>query len=143
MRARKLIQTAKVIWAAPCSIIGLAVAASIVALGGKAKYSSIALEVTFRPSEAQCRKLARMLPFHAITLGHVIIAVTEHDLNCLRAHELIHVQQYERWGVAFFVAYAASSIWQLLKGRKAYWDNYFEVQARLRSARPAAKELGA
>jgi hypothetical protein len=124
-------------------MIGLALAVAIVVLGGKVKYSPSALEVTFRPGKAQCGKLARMLPFHAITLGHVILAVTEQDLDCLRAHELVHVQQYERWGVAFFVVYAASSIWQLLKGREAYWDNYFEVQARLRSTKPAAKGRGA
>jgi hypothetical protein len=30
----------------------------------------------------------------------------------------------------FFAAYAGSSLWQLLRGRRAYWDNHFEVEAR-------------
>ncbi len=83
------------------------------------------------------------LPFRAITFGHVIIAVTEQDLAHSREHELIHVHQYERWGAAFFVAYPASSLWQLLRGRNAYWDNRFEIQARLLSSEPSREVRGA
>ena len=46
------------------------------------------------------------------------------------AHEQAHVRQYERWGVFFFVAYPAASLWQLLRCRRPYIDNWFEVQAR-------------
>jgi hypothetical protein len=63
----------------------------------------------------------------------VIIAVSRQELVQLRAHERIHVQQYERWGIFFFIAYPASSVWQLLNGRHVYWDNCFEVEARLLS----------
>lgn len=140
---RRLIRVAKIIWAAPCSALGLAAAAAVVVVGGRISLSPGALEITLRPREAQCRMLRRMLPFHAITLGHIIIAVTGQDLDCLRARELVHVQQYERWGIAFFPAYAASSMWQVLRGRHAYWDNCFEVQARRCSVAPAVKECSA
>jgi hypothetical protein len=140
---RELVHVAKVAWAAPCTAVGLFLAAAVLLLRGKAKHSSGTLEFTFRESEASCGRLARALPFRAITFGHVIIAVTEQELDRSREHELVHVRQYECWGVALFLAYPASSIWQLLKGRNAYWDNHFEVQARLLSSDPAAKERGA
>ena len=71
-----------------------------------------------------------MLPYRAITLGHVIIAVTWVELGRYREHERVHVRQYARWGPFFPVAYVSTGVWQLLNGRRAYWDNYFEVQAR-------------
>ena len=74
--------------------------------------------------------LQRRLPFVAITLGHVVIATSAEELERLRAHELAHVRQYERWGAAFFVAYAASSLAQWLRGAHPYWDNRFEREAR-------------
>jgi hypothetical protein len=43
------------------------------------------------------------------------------------------VRQYERWGLLFYPAYGLSSLWQLLRGRRPYWDNVFEVEARRRS----------
>jgi hypothetical protein len=41
----------------------------------------------------------------------------------------VHVRQYERWGVLFFPLYAASSLWQLARGRDPYRDNRFEREA--------------
>lgn len=127
---RRLTKIARFLWASPCSAIGLVFAAIILLLGGRASRSSNALAFTFREGHAPGRMLVRWLPFRAITLGHVIIAVTRQELDRLRTHELIHVRQYERWGVFFFIAYAASSAWQLLRGRNAYWDNHFEIEAR-------------
>jgi hypothetical protein len=75
------------------------------------------------------------MPFRAITFGHVLVAVTRQELEACHAHELVHVRQYERWGVALFIAYPAASLWQWVRGRRAYWDNPFEVEARARSAR--------
>lgn len=127
---RELVQIAKVIWAIPCSALGLAFAAPLLLLGGKVTHSFGTLEFTFRDSAASCGRLAQSLMFRAITFGHVILAVTEQDLDRSREHERVHVRQYERWGVAFFGAYLASSIWQLLMNRNPYRDNYFEIQAR-------------
>lgn len=125
-----LAKAAKFIWAAPCSFVGVVLGTCVLLLGGKAKLSLGTLEFTLRESEAGCGKLARSLAFRAITFGHVIIAVTEQELTYSRDHELVHVRQYERWGMVFFLAYPASSLWQLLRGRHAYWDNCFEIQAR-------------
>ena len=89
-RVRKV---AKLVWAAPCSIVGLAFAVVALLLGGSAKRASGTLEVTLAHSEAARPRLSRLLPFRAIALGHVIIAVGRQELEDLRAHELIHVQQ--------------------------------------------------
>ena len=122
------------LWASPCSAVGVVLAGIPLLAGGQAKWSSGALEVTYRESEASCGRLARKLPFRGIVFGHVILAVTRSELQSIGPYERVHVQQYERWGPLFFFAYGASSIWQFLRGRSAYWDNHFEVQARALSA---------
>jgi len=127
------IEIAKRLWALPCSAVGLALAAVLLAAGGTASWASGALEVTWRRSPSQCGRLARTLPYRAIVFGHVILAVTRDELAVVSAHERVHVAQYERWGPLFFPAYAASSLWQLVVGRSPYWDNRFEIQARERS----------
>lgn len=125
---------AKLLWAAPCSAIGLVLALIPLALGGRAAVNQGALEVTYRSDLASCGPVARTLPFRAIVFGHVILAVTADELACIGAHERVHIAQYERWGPLFFVAYGLSSLWQLLRGRSPYWHNRFEVEARQRSA---------
>ena len=47
----------------------------------------------------------------------------------IAAHELIHVQQYERWGVLFFPLYVTSSLVEFLCGADPYRDNAFEREA--------------
>ncbi len=123
-------QLLKLIWAAPCSAIGLALAALPIALGGRARWTSGALEVTWRPATERCGAIAASLPFRGIVFGHVILAVTAQELERIGPHERVHVRQYERWGPLFFFAYGASSLWQLVRGRSPYWDNCFEVEAR-------------
>lgn len=127
MNALKL---AKICWAAPCSIVGLLLACIPLSLGGKARFKSGALEVTYRDRASDCGPRVRKLPFRGIVFGHVILAVSAEELLRIGPHERVHVAQYERWGIAFFPAYALSSFWQLLRGRHPYRDNHFEVQAR-------------
>jgi len=123
------------LWASPCSMVGVVLAVIPLLAGGRAKWSSGALEVTYRENQARCGRLARELPFRGIVFGHVILAVTREELRSIGPHERVHVQQYERWGPLFFFVYGASSLWQLIRGRSVYWDNHFEVQARALSAR--------
>lgn len=121
---------AKRAWAAPCSAVGLLFALVPLALGGRARRCDGTLEVTYRDQERQCGPFARRLPFRGIVFGHVILAVTHEELQRIGPHERVHVRQYERWGPFFFLAYGASSLWQLVRGRRPYWHNHFEVQAR-------------
>jgi hypothetical protein len=69
------------------------------------------------------------LQFLAITFGHVVLGLSHAVLARERAHEHVHVRQYETWGVLFFPLYLGSSAWQLLMGRSAYGHNWFERRA--------------
>jgi hypothetical protein len=113
--------------------VGLLLALVPLSLGGQAVWRQGALEVTYRQRQASCGKFAQRLPFRGIVFGHVILAVTHEELCRIGPHERVHVEQYERWGPVFFLAYPLSGLWQLLRGRSPYWHNYFEVQARQRS----------
>jgi hypothetical protein len=65
----------------------------------------------------------------AITLGRHVWAwrpLTEAEL----AHELAHVAQWARQGVAFPIVYALASLRARRAGKRWYGDNSFEVEAR-------------
>jgi hypothetical protein len=70
----------------------------------------------------------------AMTLGHVVLGRDRECLAWTRAHERVHVRQYERWGPLFLPAYALGSVLALARGRHYYRDNPFEREAR--SAEP-------
>jgi hypothetical protein len=125
------------LWAAPCTAVGLLVAASAtVLLRSRWQVVDGVIEVAlFRHSSVRPRPRRGALPFVAITVGHVILGLDAPTLTRWRVHEQVHVRQYERWGVLFFLAYPLASLWQLVRGRRAYLDNPFEVQAREQSAR--------
>ena len=125
-----VVAAAKRLWALPCTALGLVIGAVPLALGGRIARFDGTLEITHRERLAECGRVARALPFRGIVFGHVILAVTGEELARIRGHERVHVAQYERWGALFFLAYGASGLWQLLRGRRAYWDNAFEVEAR-------------
>jgi hypothetical protein len=124
----------KIAWAAPCSAVGLVLAAVAVATGGHVARRHGALEAAFDPARPASRRIASRLPFRGIALGHVIVAADARDLDRLRAHEHVHVRQCERWGPFFFPAYLAAGAWAWARGLDPYWDNPFEVEARERSA---------
>lgn len=69
------------------------------------------------------------VPAAAMTLGHVVLGCTPEDLDRTRRHERVHVQQYERWGPFFCVAYLTASLALKLMGRDAYRGNPFEIEA--------------
>ncbi len=65
----------------------------------------------------------------ALTLGHVVWAIDPFHLDRTRAHERIHVRQYERWGPFFLPAYLGVSLILHLQGKDCYRDNPFEREA--------------
>jgi len=77
--------------------------------------------------------LARFVPLpggaSAMTLGHVVLGRDAAALERTRAHERVHVAQYERWGPLFIPAYLLVSAWLLARGRDPYADNPFERAA--------------
>ncbi len=117
------------LWAAPWSLLGLALSAPAVLVGARPRWVGRTLEVS---GGRLSFWMAEHGPFGvvAITLGHVILGRDEPTLQVLRAHERVHVRQYERWGPLFVPAYLADSAWQWLRGRHPYLDNRFECEAR-------------
>ncbi len=129
-----LVRLARYAWASPCTLVGLLLVAPTFLFGARAQIVEGVIEIAdpmFEVPDPQ----KNWLPFRAITFGHVVVAGSTEDLDLLRAHEHAHVRQYEGWGIAFFIAYPASSLWQLLRGGRPYLDNWFEVQARAEAGR--------
>ena len=123
-------------WASPATAVGLC--AALVARAGGATVHRVdgVLEVAGGSVGRALSRLGPRFGFCAITLGHVIVGTDHRVLALCRAHEQVHVRQYERWGVLFFPLYAASSLWQAARGRRPYRDNHFERQAREQAGPP-------
>lgn len=107
-------------WAAPASLTGLLLSPFF-----RARY--VTRGIVLCEGAAWPRRLGWR--FRAITFGHVVLSVDELDETTLE-HELVHVRQYERWGLLLWPAYAGASLLAKLRGGAAYWDNHFERQAR-------------
>jgi hypothetical protein len=118
------------VWAFPATLIGLLLVPPALMGGGQARLVDGVLEVH---GGIVTRLLRRGLPWvgsgAAMTLGHVVLGC---DLKCLdesRAHERVHVRQYERWGPLMIPAYLLASLVAYLRGRDPYLDNPFEREA--------------
>ena len=61
-----------------------------------------------------------------MTLGHVVLGRNARALEVTRAHERVHVRQYESWGPFFLPAYFLAGAYALAMGRHPYFDNRFE-----------------
>ena len=118
------------LWAGPGTLLGLLLLVLTRATGGVVRGREGTLE-------AHGGALARVLPgfgrssrrVEALALGHVILARDPQALDRWRAHERIHVRQWERWGPLFLPAYGARSLWAWLNGRDPYRANGFEREA--------------
>ncbi len=119
------------LWAAPASLLGLALAATLVFGRGRARRHSGVLEVAGGlPGWLLARNLPFSGPVAAITLGHVVLADSSAALEATRRHERVHVAQFERWGPLFLLAYPFASLLAWLRGGHPYLDNVFEIEAR-------------
>lgn len=124
-----LLNALKILWAAPWSLFGLAIGVVGLMSGGRARRQGRMLEIWggCLPS------ILRVFPFYSgspvATFGHVVLGRTDRHLDACREHQLIHVRQYERWGVLFVPAYLACWVAMWLRGKRPYYDNPFEQQA--------------
>jgi hypothetical protein len=116
-------------WASPATALGLIFVTAAVCSGAKIRRVDGVLEIVGGRLLAVVHGIPRF-GFVAITFGHVVMAVDDTCLAQARAHERVHVRQYERWGILFFPLYAASSLVQIARGRDPYRDNAFEREAR-------------
>ena len=69
----------------------------------------------------------------AMALGHIVLAIDSLALAASWRHELRHTRQAERWGVFFLPAYLVAGCWTYFRGRRFYYDNPFEIDARRRA----------
>ena len=113
-------------WAAPTTLLGLTFASLLLVTGARLQRVQGVIEVY---GGWLANKLAVSSGFAALTLGHVVLGHSADCLQQLRAHEHVHVRQAEYWGILFVPAYLLAGLWQLLRGRHAYYDNPFEQQA--------------
>jgi len=118
-------------WALPYSIIGLLLTAAALVTGGRAARVGGVLE---SHGGAVSFMLRRLVPLRggasAMTLGHVVVGRDPGCLDRTRAHERVHVRQYEQWGPFFLPAYFTASLVAAARGRHYYRDNPFEREAR-------------
>ena len=126
MQVKRVFLLAAYAWASPNTLLGLLAGLVVLALGGRVRVVRGVAEFS---GGLPASWVAGAIRFHAITFGHVILGVSEAELAAARSHEHVHVRQYEAWGPFFLFAYAGSSLWQLLRGRRMYRDNFFERQA--------------
>lgn len=119
---------AGIAWAAPCSALGLVGGLALLLAGGSVQRVGRTLEFAFA-ERAGAGAFVRRLPFAAITIGHVVLGTSRRELARLRAHEQVHVRQYERWGPIFLLAYPLASLVAWARGGCPYRDNRFEAEA--------------
>lgn len=117
------------LWAGPGSLAGLALAALARASGGAARRRDGTLEAYGGALGSLMARVAGPRSLRALALGHVILARDAASLEEFRAHERVHVRQWERWGLLFPLAYLAASLWAWLGGRDPYLGNRFEREA--------------
>jgi hypothetical protein len=127
-------------WALPTSVLGLGFAGLARLTGGRLRVVDGVLEVE---GGWVGILLQRCVPLPggaaAMTLGHVVLGRDASALAATRAHERVHVRQYERWGPAFVPAYAAASLIALLRGQDPYHGNAFERTACREEAAAASR----
>lgn len=126
---RACAQVAAYLWASPWTLLGLVAGGAGLATGGRVRRRGRVIEFY----GGVVPWLLSWMPdgdfVSAMTLGHVILGRTDAALDVCRAHELVHVRQYERWGPLFVPAYLLASLLLWLRGRDAYRENPFERQA--------------
>jgi len=117
------------LWAGPWTAVAALAVPLVVVTGGRARVVRGVLEVHGGLLPAILRRMPPG-PVAAITLGHAVLGVDEGALERTRAHERVHVGQFEAWGPLFPLAYAMASVDAWGAGRHYYRDNHFEIEAR-------------
>ena len=124
---------ARYVWAAPATVVGTLPSLLALALGARPRVAGGCIEIAGGRIARCIAALPARCRFAAITFGHVIIGVDHATLSAVRAHEHVHVRQYERYGILFFPMYLGSSAIQFMLRRDPYRDNRFEREACARS----------
>jgi hypothetical protein len=112
--ARALSLLVRYVWALPNTVVGLLFVLTAMLPRGRMQVIDGVLEAH---GPLICGILRHCVPIpggaSAITFGHVVLARDSWSLDTTRAHERVHVRQYEIWGPAFIPAYliAGCGLW--------------------------------
>jgi hypothetical protein len=118
-----------ILWASPWTLFGLLIGLLTLIRGGHVQRTGRVLEF-WGPGPAWfLRTFPLVHGASAVTFGHTVLARDSACLVDCRAHELVHVRQYERWGPLFVPAYLFWWVYLGLTGRHPYRDNPFEREA--------------
>ena len=118
-------------WALPNTLLGIVLSVTALVSGGRAAIVDGAMEVHGGAATFLLRHLVLLRGgASAMTVGHVVLGRDVENLERTRAHERVHVRQYERWGPFFLPAYLGASVVAATRGRHYYLDNPFERAAR-------------
>ena len=126
---RRFIKLLKIVWASPYSLLGIGIGLIGVATGGSMRLRDGAIEFFGGATKQFVRRLPTGVFTAGFTLGHVILGQDDDGLRYAGAHERVHVRQFELWGPIMGPAYLLASAWMWYRGKDAYRDNPFEVQA--------------
>ncbi len=126
---RPALQLLGYLWASPYTLLGLLLGAVGLCTGGRAQRRGRVVEFYGGMPKWIIDRLPVGENIVALTLGHTILGQTAADLDLCRAHEMVHVRQFERWGPVMGPAYLLASLWQWIDGGDPYRDNPFERQA--------------
>lgn len=121
---------ARYLWVAPWTAIGLLAALLARATGGTVSWRNGIIESAGGLWRWVLPRIGPGAGIAAITIGHTVLAETETGLHRTRAHERVHVAQFERWGPVFPLVYLAASFAAWWQGGHYYHDNFFEREAR-------------
>ncbi len=121
---RALSRLALYVWPLPYTLVGIGIG---LILGGRFQRVDGVIEIHGKLVAEALNRL--YVPALAMTFGHVVFGQTKAALDLTRAHERVHVRQYERWGMTFVPAYLLTSAYLYLRGRDGYRENPFEMEA--------------
>jgi hypothetical protein len=125
-----MIGVVRTLWALPTTAVGLAVGVACLPTGARWRRHSGVIEihgggVTWLLQHGTLLKGGAS----AMTLGEVVLGISEAALEITRTHERVHVRQARCWGPFFIPAYVGASVLALLRGRHFYRGNAFEMEA--------------
>ncbi|MFN0177459.1 MAG: hypothetical protein ACKVZ0_01580 [Gemmatimonadales bacterium] len=127
MMGRRLIGYA---WASPWTLAGCLAIPLALATGGRVAVHTGVIEISGGLFGWLLPRIGPGAGIAAVTIGHCVLATDEPGLRGTRAHERVHVAQFERWGPLFPFLYTAASLEAWLRGTDYYLDNRYEVEAR-------------
>ena len=137
-----MLRLLRYLWVLPVTLLGLLIVLVARSSGGIVQRVDGVLESA---GGWPARILRQGFPFSgpvaAMTLGHVVVGASLSALAATRAHERVHVRQFERWGILLLVLYPLAGLIAWLRGGNPYCDNAFEREARAAEIAPTTGTL--